>query len=127
MYLIESFITSMIVFLSIIFIFYIISLVVFSNSKYVSGLYKITDKNDKNSNLMNTLINKYKNGLRITFIFIVYLIITDFILTQKDDNKLLINTSYIFTFGSFLFFYFFYSYKMLNIFIKVIIQEAKLR
>jgi len=125
-YRIESnLISNIVTFLSIIFGFYITSLAIFVTSTYVSQLYKITDQNNKSVTLLHTLIEKYKAGLILILISILYLLVIQFMLSQADNNKIILSNIYVLPFLWVVIANFFYSYRMLVILIKIIIQEAK--
>jgi len=118
-------ISSIITFLSIVFGFYITSLAIFVTSSYVAELYKITDQNNKSVTLLHTLISNYRFGLTFILSTILYLLILQFIINQSVDDKILLSAIYALPFLFFVIFNFFYSYKMLNDLIKIIIQESK--
>lgn len=125
-YYIESnLINNIVTFFSIIFGFYITSLAIFVTSTYVSQLYKITDQNNKSVTLLHTLITQYKVGLILILISILYLLFIEFILSQTDNNKIILSNIYVLPFLWFVIINFFYSYRMLDTLIKIIIQEAK--
>ena len=125
-YYIESnLINNIVTFFSIIFGFYITSLAIFVTSTYVSQLYKITDQNNKSVTLLHTLITQYKVGLILILISILYLLFIEFILSQTDNNKIILSNIYVLPFLWLVITNFFYSYRMLNTLIKIIIQEAK--
>ena len=125
-YYIESnLITNIVTFFSVIFGFYITSLAIFVTSTYVSQLYKITDQNNKSVTLLHTLITQYKVGLILILISILYLLFIEFILSQTDNNKIILSNIYVLPFLGLVIANFFYSYRMLNTLIKIIIQEAK--
>lgn len=118
-------INNFIVFLSIIFGFYITSLAIFVTSKYVSNLYKITDKNNKSVTLLHTLINNYKLGLTLILLSIFYLLIFQFIFNQNDNDDVFLSNLWALPILGIFVINFWYSFKMLNDLIKIIIQEAK--
>jgi hypothetical protein len=124
-YIESNLINNVVVFLSIIFGFYITSLAIFVTSTYVSQLYKITDQNNKSVTLLHTLISEYKVGLILILISILYLLIIEFVLRQTDNNKIILSAIYALPFSWVVITNFFYSYRMLDTLIKVIIQEAK--
>lgn len=125
-YYIESnLINNIVTFFSIIFGFYITSLAIFVTSTYVSQLYKITDQNNKGVTLLHTLITQYKVGLILILISILYLLFIEFILSQTDNNKIILSNIYVLPFLWLVITNFFYSYRMLDTLIKIIIQEAK--
>ena len=121
----SNLINNVVVFLSIIFGFYITSLAIFVTSTYVSQLYKIIDQNNKSVTLLHTLISEYKVGLILILISILYLLIVEFILRQTDNSKVVLSAIYALPFSWVVLTNFFYSYRMLDTLIKIIIQEAK--
>lgn len=118
-------ITNIITFLSIIFGFYITSLAIFVTSQYVSGLYKIVDKENQTVTLLHTLVKNYKIGLTAILISILYLLFLNFYISQSIDKSSLLNNFKVLPFLPLVVFNFCYSYKMLSDLINVIIQEAK--
>lgn len=120
----QDLISNFVTFLSIIFGFYITSLAIFVTSRYVSNLYKLTDKNYKSLTLLHILINNYKFGLIIILISIFYLLVIQFIGFQ-NKVELTMSNLLLWPFSGIVIFNFIYSYKMLSDLIKIIIQEAK--
>lgn len=125
-FLSSNFISNIVTFLSILFGFYITSFSIFTTSKYVSQLYKIDDKeNNGKQSLMDTLIQKYKTGLTITLLSILYTLGIFFIL--KDKETILLNENlYFIVLLPFISLNFVYGFEMMNILVKVIKQTAKL-
>ena len=124
-YIKAEFLSSIITFFSIIFGFYITSLAIFATSRYVSNLYQKVDINNPSLTLLNILLKKYKRGLTLLFFSILYLLVLHFIINQTDENKVLLSNYLLLPFLSVLVINFFYSYSMLVMLIKIIIQEAK--
>jgi len=118
-------ITDMITFLSIIFGFYITSLAIFVTSKYVSDLYKVPDKDNPKRTLLNTLVSQYRFGLCLILVFIVYLLSIQLVLNQQTGNELLLSNFIVLPFFPLSISNFVYSYLMLTMLIKIIVQEAK--
>jgi len=122
----ENFLISTITFFSILFGFYITSLAIFVTSKYVSSLYKITDKNNPTKTLLNSLIQNYQTGLTVSLITITYFLCIIFIKSNISLNEeIRLALWYTYLVPSLIIFNIFYSYKMLRDLIKIIIQEAK--
>ena len=122
----SAIVTDMITFLSIIFGFYITSLAIFVTSRYVSDLYKITDKDNPNKTLLNTLVSKYEFGLSLILIFIIYLVGIQLYLGQLIEGQFLLLSNFLaLPFVPFSLINFIYSYLMLKTLIKIIVQEAK--
>jgi hypothetical protein len=114
-----------ITFLSIIFGFYITSLAIFATSKYVSTLYKTVDKENPNITLLHTLLKNYKDGLKLIFFSILYLLIVQFVVNQTENDEMLFSNLWLLPFLSVIIVNFWYSYKMLRDLIRIILQEAK--
>jgi CBS domain containing-hemolysin-like protein len=115
-----------ITFLSIIFGFYIASLAIFVSSRYVSELYSITDKDNKNLTLLHRLIKNYEFGLTMILISIAYFLIVQLLISQSEKKSMLLAENPLFAvFLPMLCLNFLYSYRMLKDLLNVIIQEAK--
>lgn len=124
-YLKGDVLSSFLTFLSIIFGFYITSLSIFVTSKYVSDLYKVVDKNDHSLTLLHSLVRNYRRGLIFVLISIGYFVFIQFLISQNIDGKIILSNKWLILFMFFIVGNFWYSYKMLNDLINVIIQEAK--
>ncbi len=118
----ESLLNSLISVLAIFFGFYIVSLSVFSTSKFIGSLYltEIVDKRGFKTTNLHLLLNYYKFGLLLNLISIFYFL---FLLFLKTYN---INIDILTYFGILIVIHnFIYSYLSLNNLLKVIIQELK--
>ena len=123
-YLSNELVSNIIVFLSIIFGFYITSLAIFVTSKYVSDLYQTLDKDNPASTLLHTLVNKYKKGLNIALVTILYLFLVQFIYSG-DLQGVSFSSIWLLPFICLILFNFIYSYFMLKNLSMIIVQEAK--
>lgn len=121
----SSFISDVIVFLSIIFGFYVTSLAIFATSSYVGSLYKTTDEKNPESTLLHTLLGNYRRSLNLILFSVVYFLIVQFILVEGTKSSLKLTDLIVLPFLGILSLNFFYSCRMLNDLVKVIIQEAK--
>jgi hypothetical protein len=119
--------TNIVTFLSIVFGFYITSFSIFSTSTYVSELYQVVDREDKNQTLLNLLIFKYKVGLLVTLISILYFILVIFLLNQDGIESFSLNNKYTYPLISIFLFNFYYGYRMFEILVKIITQESKIK
>ncbi len=118
--------TNLITFLSIIFWFYITSLSIFMTSSYVSELYNIEDPEDNSQTLLHKLINNYKIWLFINMTTIIYLIIVNMVMSQWDNDYLMLwSDKALYGFIWIFLINIYYSYKMLSVLLQVIIQEWK--
>lgn len=118
-------VTNIITFLSVVFGFYITSLSIFVTSQYVSNLYKITDKENKTVTLLHTLINNYKIGLVVILVSIIYFLVLNLLINQKEGGYLLLGDFKTAPVLALMIFNFYYSYKMLSDLTSIILQEAK--
>lgn len=118
-------VNNFITFLSIIFGFYITSLAIFVTSRYVSSLYKITDRDNKSRTLLHALVNNYKIGLTLILLTIFYLISFQFVFNQHENDSVLLSNIWATPLLGVFIINFWYSYKMLKDLIQVILQEAK--
>lgn len=121
----KDFISNIITFLSIVFGFYITSFSIFTTSRYVASLYKISDADNKSVSLMDSLIHKYKIGLILTLISIFYGLVIFLIIGDKEA-VLLESYTYLGILPPLIFLNCIYAFEMMNILIKVIKQTAKL-
>lgn len=119
-----EFIGNVVTFLSIIFGFYITSLAIFATSRYVAGLYKVSDKNDKSATLLHTLVGNYKVGLTYTLISIVYILLVQ-LSNQSGNCSVSLKEYLLFPFLGVIAGNVVYGYDMLCHLISVILQEAK--
>ena len=119
--------SDIITFLSIIFGFYITSLAIFVTSNYVSGLYKIRDKEDTSVTLLHTLISNYRFGLILVLLSLFYFISAHFFLIPDQNNFIHLSDKILLPFLGIIIINFWYFYKMLDYLIKVVLQEAKSR
>jgi hypothetical protein len=119
-----DFIGNIVTFLSIIFGFYITSLAIFATSRYVAGLYKVSDKNDKSATLLHTLIDNYKAGLIYILISIVYVLLVQ-LSNQTEHCSVSLKSYLLFPFLGVIAGNIVYGYDMLCHLINVILQEAK--
>ncbi|MBU3925243.1 hypothetical protein KJ854_04890 [Patescibacteria group bacterium] len=117
--------TNIVTFLSIVFGFYITSFSIFSTSTYVSGLYQITDIENKTQTLLDTLIFKYRIGVLITLFSIFYFILIIFFLNQNNVNSFSLSNKFLYPLASMFLFNLYYGYKMFEILVKIITQESK--
>lgn len=117
--------TNVVTFLSIVFGFYITSFSIFSTSAYVSGLYQITDKENKTQTLLDALIFKYKIGLIAALFSIFYFILIIFFLNQSEIVSFYLSNKFLYPIISIFLFNFYYGYKMFEILVRVIKQESK--
>ncbi len=126
-YVSSNTVSSLLTFSSIIFGFYITSLAIFSTSSYVSGLYLKTNKKNPSETLLQTLLANYKTGLLWIFTSISYFIFLQLVFDQSKTEicKLTLKNIYLWPFLGIVMVNIWYSYKMLNDLIKVIMQEAK--
>lgn len=118
-------VSSIVTFLSIIFGFYITSLSIFATSRYVSSLYKVSDINNKSNTLMHTLFSNYKFGLMTTLITIIYFIIVQISIGQSGSGFMYLSEGLLTPIIGVMLNIFWYSYKMLNDLIRIILQESK--
>lgn len=119
--------TSLTTFLSIIFGFYITSLAIFVTSKYVTKLYQIEDENDSSKTLLHTLVMNYRIGLVMIILSILYFLFLTLLVNQTKENFLILSDSiYLIGFFPVIALNFFYSFEMLWILLKIILQESKL-
>ena len=123
----ENLVSSLITFLSIIFGFYVTSLAIFANSKYVSSLYQVTDEKDKTRTLLHTLIQNYKTGLIFALFSILYFLLVQFIFGQNNGERMVIAMKewYMLPFIYIVFGNFWHGFAMMGFLVKIIIQEAK--
>lgn len=122
----ESLITNIITLLSIFFGFYITSFSIFTTSRYVAQLYKLDDlENNRRQSLMHTLIHKYKLGLIITLVSIIYILVILLVSTNKTPILLKAHW-YLILFLPIMILNFIYAFEMMGILVKVIKQTAKL-
>lgn len=117
-------VSDLITFFSIIFGFYITSLAIFATSRYVAGLYKITDVNDKRRTLQQTLLSNYKKGLFFLFVSIVYLLCIQLIMNQPK-SVLSFTNPWLFPFSGLITLNIIYGWLMLSDLINVVVQEGK--
>jgi hypothetical protein len=118
----ENLLSSLISVLAIFFGFYVISLSIFSMSKFVGSLYEteVKDKNGYKTTILHILLGYYKFGLLLNLISILYFI---FLLFLKGYS---VNIGVYFYLALPLIVHnFIYSYMSLNKLIKIIIQELK--
>jgi hypothetical protein len=120
----QDVLTNLITFLSILFGFYITSLAIFVTSKYVRFLYQVVDAKEKSQTLLNTLLNNYRLGLNLALFSLSYFMALSFFISKEGriihlDNYLTLPLISLFIINIF------YSYKMLNDLIQIILQEAK--
>jgi hypothetical protein len=118
----ENLLSSLISVLAIFFGFYVISLSIFSMSKFVGSLYEteVKDKNGYNTTILHILLGYYKFGLLLNLISILYFI---FLLFLKGYS---VNIGVYFYLALPLIVHnFIYSYMSLDKLIKIIIQELK--
>lgn len=118
-------VSSIVTFLSIIFGFYITSLSIFATSRYVSSLYKVGDINNKSNTLMHTLFSNYKFGLITTLVTIIYFIIVQVSIGQSGSGFMYLSERLLIPTIGIMLNIFWYSYKMLNDLIRIILQESK--
>ncbi|MBX4204799.1 MAG: hypothetical protein KW788_01260 [Candidatus Doudnabacteria bacterium] len=116
---------NVIIFLSIVFGFYITSLAIFVTSKYVSDLYKTIDNKNPSLTLLHTLMKRFKFGLDLILITVLYLLLINFFIKQTLSNELLLSNYYILPFSGIVLLNFIYGYILLNDLVNIIIQEAK--
>lgn len=81
-YVTEAFISDLITIMSIWFGFNVTSLAIFSTSKFVPSLFKIEDENDRSKTLLHTLFHEYRDNLKMTMCFTMYLVFIQFIIQQ---------------------------------------------
>lgn len=115
--------TDIITFLSIVFGFYITSLAIFVTSRYVSDLYKITDKNNSSVTLLHTLTNNYKFGLMLTLSSLIYFIAVQLFISS--DSTIPFNQIAVLPTLALLFLNFFFCFRLVNDLVNIIIQEGK--
>jgi len=124
-YISSNLISNVITFLSILFGFYITSFSIFATSKYVSLLYKTDDiESGRKQSLMDTLIKKYKFGLVVALLSILYNGII--LLLMGGDGFITSCKIYSSVFISIILFNFFYGFEMMHILIKIVRQTATL-
>lgn len=125
----SSLIQNLVTFFSIIFGFYVTSLAIFATSRYVSNLYNLTDKNNKNQTLLQTLLQNYRFGLSLTLFSVFYLLAIEFFLTthtqQNTTIAIPVGNIFLIPLLGIIISNFWYSYKMLDDSINIVIQEAK--
>lgn len=123
-YISSDIISSLIVFLSTAFGFYIASLAIFATSSYVAGLYEITDSQNRNRTLLHALVENYRFGLVSILTSVLYFLVIQF-LVQLSNNQLSLGTIVALPLVFVILFNFYHIFKMLNDLINVIVQQAK--
>lgn len=116
---------NIVTFLSVVFGFYITSLAIFVTSRYVSNLYKITDKKNTSVTLLHTLLQNYKFGLTLVLLSLAYFIFVQFFVNPSELNPLQLSNFALTPLLGLLVVNFWYCYQMLTSLIKIILQEAK--
>jgi hypothetical protein len=116
--------TNIVTSLSIFFGFYIASLSILGTSEYVSELYNYQDPKKKSQTLLDRLVNNYRVGLGITILSIAYFLILNIFFVNKD-HSMLFSDIFAIPFLFVLLLVFTYSFWMLHILLKIILQEAK--
>lgn len=123
----SSVLSDIVTFLSILFGFYITSLAIFVTSQYVSSLYMVTDKEQKDQTLLHTLTKNYQFGLVLTLVSLIYFIGVQFTPSFLPETQLTLNSAVFFPIIPLLALDFIYCYLMLKDLINIIIQEGKNR
>ena len=118
----KDFISSLLIVFSMFFGFYITSLAVFSNSKYLYKLYKIQDKTDNRKTLLDKLIEEFKWPAYFLLLSILYLIVI-YIIIENKFPKFICYFPY-FLWGIIVL-NIFYIFRTIDIFIKITRQSAK--
>jgi hypothetical protein len=118
----ENLLSSLISVLSIFFGFYVVSLSIFSISKFVGNLYlkEITDKKGYKTTLLHSLLNYYKLGLLLNLVSIFYFLFLLFLNKYNMDTILFLYLVIPLVLHNFI-----YSYLSLDKLLKIIIQETK--
>ena len=118
-----DFLMSIIIFLSVISGFYITSLTFFTTSNFIKNLYKIEYKN---KTLLHKLLNRYRLGLFLSLFLVVYCIFMIFYISSKETHDfILLSNPFSLVLIVLLFWNFFTHYKLINDYIKIILQETK--
>lgn len=118
----ENLLSSFISVLSIFFGFYIVSLSIFSMSKFVGGLYlqEIVDKKGFKATLLHVLLDHYKFGLLLNLVSIFYFL--SLLLLKQYGGNLSIFSYFCIPLIAH---NFIYSYSLLNKLLNTITQELK--
>ena len=119
----SSVLSDIVTFLSILFGFYITSLAIFVTSQYVSTLYMVIDKDNKDQTLLHTLTKNYQFGLVLTLVSLVYFIGVQFLPSTGTGSSLNLGELIYLPVLPLLALDFLYCYLMLKDLINIIIQE----
>lgn len=118
-------VSDIIIFLSILFGFYITSFAIFASSRYVSSLYKVTDKNDKSITLLHVLVNNYRIGLFVALMTLAYMMTVEFFVKPNDLGYFSVGNYFLIPFVAFIIVNFWYCFQMLCDLTNVVMQEGK--
>jgi hypothetical protein len=118
----ENLLSSLISVLAIFFGFYIISLSIFSMSKFVGSLYEteVKDKNGYKTTNLHILLDYYKFGLLFNLISILYFLFLLFLKGYSANINI-----FFYLVPPLVVHNFIYSYMSLDKLLKIIIQELK--
>lgn len=121
MWLSGALLSDLIVFVSIAFGFFATSLAIFATSSYSGKLYDIEDRKSGGT-LLHTLVKKYRTGLFLCLVSIVYLLVLEIFL---DGNKIQLSNLVASPVLAVLLGNMYYAYRLVEIVSKFVIQEAK--
>lgn len=118
----ENLLSSLISVLAIFFGFYVVSLSIFSTSKFLNSLYlkEVKDKKGFKTTNLHVLLDYYKFGLLLNLMSIFYFLFLLFLKAYDVNATILIYLGIPVVVHNF-----FYSYLSLNNLLKIIIQEVK--
>lgn len=120
----ESLIQNFITFLSITFGFYMTSLSVLYNSKYIKKLYDEVDPRKPTQRKIHTLKNYFKNSAYWS-LFSIALLIVYSLVTTVEKNILILNPFFESILVSVVFANFIFMYLLFKVFINGLIAESK--
>lgn len=116
----RGFIATLLTVFAIFFGFYVTSFAVYSNSKYLSTLYLITDKNDSSKTLLHTLLSELKRIVIFLYSSIIYLVILYILIIYNKTFA----TYFACILWWVLFMNFYFTYRMADRYIDVVRQSA---
>lgn len=119
----ESLIQNFITFLSITFGFYMTSLSVLYNSKYIKKLYDEIDPKKPNQRKIHTLKNYFKNSAYWS-LFSIGLLMTYLLIVKIESNILVLNTFFESILVSVVFVNFIFMVLLFKVFINGLIDES---
>jgi len=120
----ESAMQNFITFLSIVFGFYMTSLSVLYNSKYIKNMYQEIDPKKPTQRKITTLIQYFKHSAYLT-VFTIFLLMITSLIVNIDNNILIINPIFQSFLISIVFSNFIFIILLFKVFINSLIKEAK--